>query len=365
MLFSLCVFLFCIYTSNSSWAAINKEILPKKENIIEKNYYNELVKIKDVEELNYYLDALNEQELLLTIAQTSEEFEKRGAYSELSIFANSFDKKLLHKLTEEDYITILQNEDYSTTFKIFMTDAYCYSTQKNKKQMGIKFNNMLKNIIKNNKEDAGLRFYALKSATFSHSDVDFLTHILNTKYEDVYIKTSAMIELKRLKGKEMNSYLRNIIDNARSYSAEEIVTAMNLIVDSANKDDINKIGKVLQDTNDIYIRDGAVFTLGDIRDADTVKVIIDNRNKINDDSLIAYFVDKNFITVCKMLKSNDNQYIKYALECVDIAPYVQFMPILEDLINNNEDTDIIITAKSLIEKAIEKSYQHNIKWDER
>jgi hypothetical protein len=52
-----------------------------------------------------------------------------------------------------------------------------------------------------------------------------------------------------------------------------------------------------------------------------------------------------------------------ALACVDIAPFKNFIPKLEELINEHENEDIKEKSGLLIDKINNNSYEHNLKWD--
>ncbi|ACV63665.1 hypothetical protein Dtox_2904 [Desulfofarcimen acetoxidans DSM 771] len=374
---SILVLAFSLYLSNNgTWALAteNESILPQVEKIKVKEHYNDLLKIKQKDECDKYLNELNEKDLLLAIAETAEELDKQGAYSEISMFAEFVDKKLIDKLTENDYISIIESSEYSNLFKVFMIDTYTYSKKRVNAKNSEIFNDKLKKIIKDNNYDSSLRFYALKHVdNFNENDVNTLKEIINSEKEIDYLKTAALKVLKKINEKEAYDILKKIIKNPELYSVEEVNVGMKLMarisentIQLINDKDtrVNDIENIIQTTKTPSIISGAVYALCEFRNEKSVQTIINNRAIINDDSLIRYYIDKNYLIVEKMLdKTNDTIIIMDALACVDIAPFKNFTPKLEELINEHENEDIKEKAGLLIDKINNNSYEHNLKWD--
>ena len=372
----LLVIVLGLYFSSISFASTagqNNSVLPEVEKIKEKKHFNYLVTLDDKNKQDNYLDGLNEKELLTAIAETAEELDKKGSFPEIAMFAAYVDKKLIGNLKEEEYISILQNPEYSTPFKVFMIDTYSYSRSKNQQKIDAEFNQVLKKIIKDKNNDPGLRFYAISTVDdFNQNDVQSLTEILNSEKGEGYLTAATLKALKEVNERESFNISKNILKNYQSYPIEEVQMAMHVVasisdntLQEANDVDnrFEDVDNIIKTSNDTALISGAVFALGDVKTDKSVKTVINNRQKINDDGLIRYYIDKNYLAIAKMLDTNDDASIKIALTCVDIAPFKNFKPKLEELISQSKNEDIKNQAGLLIEKIDKNSYEHNIKWD--
>ena len=163
--------------------------------------------------------------------------------------------------------------------------------------------------------------------------------------------------------------ISEIIDDHAIHSIKEVNASLQLLFDiegsNFNKNDkFQTVENVIKETKNQDIIEGAVFTLGNVKDYKAVQTVINNREVVNDDSLITYFVDKNYIVIEEMLNmSNNIETIRTALDCVEIAPYQEFLNAINKLAIDHKDEDIRNKAKLLTEVLEVSELQRNSKWD--
>lgn len=336
--------LISLFAFNAVFAVSNSDYdskLPGLE-IKEKRHYNDLVRMKKIDEIKVYLESLDEKELLTTIAECSEELDRAGAYYEMQIFTDAVEKKLSSYLSEEDYISIIRNPSYNDSFKVFMIDTHAYLNSKEDKRNSDEFNGTLIDILNDDRQSAKLRAYALDNI-------------------DDY--------------NNLNNVTRKIVNNFDDYSELEVNAAMKLLlrvspdtVDTSGDKDlrIEDVEKVIRKSKDDVIKLGAVIALADAKNNKSVKTVVENKGLINDDGVIRYFIDKNYQAVNSMLNAeNDAETIKIAFACIEIAPFRSFMPALEELNDSGKLKELSTEIEALISKIEQSSLDRHEKWDSR
>lgn len=358
-----------------SSANVNDYRAPDIQQIKEKQHYKKIIGIKEKNEFDTYVNTLNKSELLLTIAEFADEFETANDPTSMTMFAEVTKNKLINELTESDYISFVENKDYSDLFKAYMIDCYSYSKHKNNKRHTDKFDNSLRTIVKDSSENQKLRFYALASMdNLDNNDINMLKEIIDSEEQNETLKARSLKELKKINEQETYPIIKQIIKDHKKYSDKEVGMSIDLltrtsssVISKLDGEDhrVDIIENFIKESNNYITINSSIRSLGNIKTQNSVKAVINNRKKVQEDSVIAYYINKNYLTVEKMLEiTNDIETIKIGLECVDIAPFKSFMPKLEILANNCSDEEVKNQAKNLITKVNEHSYERNIKWDE-
>lgn len=156
----LCVLM--ISMSIFSYASESDSLSPQVQSIKEKKFYIELEKLNKKEDVDKYLKKLDNKALLQTIAETADELQKNGDVSEMVMFNEHVEEKLMNELEEMDYTELINNDDYSDLFRIYMINAYSYNRMKQKDKKEKEVNKALRRIIKGKSNSSNLKFYALK-----------------------------------------------------------------------------------------------------------------------------------------------------------------------------------------------------------
>lgn len=367
----------CIIADNVLAESVNKydTKLPGNE-IKDKKHYNAMINLERKEDVKEYLENLNEKELLTAIAECSEELDKVDAYYEMQIFAELFDKKLSCYVIEEDYITIIKSPNYSYSFKIFMIDSHSFVNSKENYKNSSEFNSVLSDIFEDDKQNPNLRSYALDNIDdYRFINVDILKSILLTEGNPEFLKKSVLHKLSKIDEIETYKLSKDIVHNFNDYSETEVNVAIKLLLrvsdDTLNNSGdidyrVHDIEKVIRETNNENIKHGAVIALADAQNYSSVKAVINNRAIIDDDSVIKYFIDKNYRTVESMLNiDNDIETIDTALTCAEIAPFKSFIPALEKLNASGSYLENDIRLKEIIGNINKSSEDRNEKWDFR
>jgi hypothetical protein len=367
------VMIFVLLLGVVVYAGQYETLVPEANKINEKKHFNEFSKMTSENQLNEYLENLDTKEAFSMIAECAEEFDKSGEYTQMVVFADYVNNNLIGELKEADYINVLGNPEYSRAFKICMIDIY---TSSRNEGMSIKeFDEIMRRIIKDKNEDLSLRFYALATMkNMDSNDIEMLMNIINSEGASDGLKVTSLKQLSRIDKNAVYPIVKNIVKKSDQYSIEEVKMAMSILSRITNElnvqneesiiNDINDIAYIIENSNDASVLRSATRSLGNIENKNTMKVVIKQRDKINNEGVIAYFVDKSYFTIEKMLDlSNDTDSIKLAFEYVDIAPYKSFASKLKVISENHEDLEIRNQAMVLIEKINANSYERNNRWD--
>lgn len=207
-----------------------------------------------------------------------------------------------------------------------------------------------------------------------NNDIDMLKKIIDSKEQNEILKARSLKELKKINEQETYPIIKQIIKDHKNYSDKEVGMSIDLLTRSSSSliseldgedHKVDIIENFIKESNNYITINSSIRSLGNIKTQNSVKAVINNREKVQENSVIDYYINKNYLTVEKMLEiTNDIETIKIGLECVGIYPFKSFMPKLEILANNCSDEEVKNQAKNLITKVNEHSYERNIKWDE-
>lgn len=342
--------------------------------------------------INTYLNAMDTNTLLLTIAETADELSQYNDSSGLTIFSAAVQNKLVPNLSSRDYIQLVNSNDVNTYFKVFMIDTAIYSKKNDEK-----FNRKLRELVKenmnndellqskgsskitddssalNSKEE--LFNYSLQSISdYNAKDVPMLKNVLDFDRFNDMAKTTALYKLSDIDKKTTDKYLDDIVKNKDKYTAGEeqaslfILSKYFRIYDDKEKykrlliknaDDIFKNNQLSNSSEDSKkLVDAAVFALGETKNKDSIRLVGNNMNSINDNAIVSYFVDMNFVIINEMLEDNNSKNdIKLALSLADTSRYIEFSDNLEKL-KNNPDKEISEKAASILDKLDKNSDQY-------
>lgn len=323
--------------------------------------------------------------MILTIAETADEVNKNKDHTALDIFASASEKKLIPNLSTDDYIQLLDSDQVSQSFKTFMIDTAVYAKKNN-----TIFNDKLREIIKNNGDNGDLRSYSADSSVtnsneqlvnFSlqsinnYNDIPMLKNILDSNKYNSIAKSTSIYKLSDIDKATTDTYLTSILENKDKYCNEEIRAPMFILSKyfkiTTDKEKYKNL--FMQNAKDIFsnaqssdLTDAAIFSLGETKDKDAIKLIANNVNTIKDDTIISYFVDMNFSTINKMLdSSNSIDDINSALTLAQISRYDDFSTNLEKL-KSNPDKNIAEKSQSILnelDKIKDNPIKRNTKWD--
>lgn len=362
---------------------LNKiEKLPVKQDISEGRFISLLNDLKSKpEDLQEVLLKLDDETLILAMAEISEYLEKQDASTEMGIFVPIVMNSLIKNLNEEDYIKIISNNDYCSLMRSFYIDMYSFRTSQLKLKKGDKFNNKLREIVLNKDENPKLKLDALANIdNLDTDDIKLIKNILNSSSESELIKGFALEYYNDLDPSAAMELNQDILYNFENYSDREVITALKSVSKnnvsvtllknkSHEKLIIDKVKNILSKTDDRTVKDAATFTLGDMKSPQAISAIIKNRDKIGDDSIIRSVIDQNYNVIKDMINNGD---LEVALECVEIMPMEDFtadLDIVETKINNRtiktDDVKIKEKINKVKKKIKENNFIHTKKWDEQ
>lgn len=356
-------------------------LLPQKEEIQKKVNFDKLINIKQngksEESINFdienYIDSLADKALLLTIAECAEELEKNNSMSEMGMFAKNVDKKLISKMRLPDYVNIVNSHEYSTGFKTFMINTVSYSDCKKYGKNSEDLNNALKDMVKKDDLNEDILSYALQTIDeYDENDLRMLKSILDSTKSSPKYKTIALDKLKYVDMKESVKYADNVLENPSSFTEIEQKKAM-YVLSYVSKRDHNMQTKAnlikfakenLEGGDNSNIIKTSIYSLGEMKDEEALKLLAQNRDKINNDSQLEFVADINYTVIIKMLEpSNEKETIIAALTFCDIAPFNEYYAALNEL-KDNIDEEIKVFAQKAMKKTTTTSFKRNTKWDE-
>lgn len=359
-----------------------------KEIEITDNYVDMLEKYSDYpEEISNYLYSLSSNELIKAIREVSEYLEENSADTNMMVFVPVAKDNLMKILKDEDYIKIINDDNNSDLMRMFFMDMY-----NNSVDASSIYNDTLRNIINDGDESYKIRTYSLNSITnIGKEDIPMLKKILDSSIKSEEFKAFALQNYTEIAPEEALELNMDILDNYENYSDREVVTAMRSIYKVYYKNtledkeklgsktisntkinnfdldkSLEKIDNILSETDKTLLKDGATFTLSDMKNEKALEIVIKNRESI-DDYIIKDVIDQNFNTVESIIKSGEN--IELALECMDIMPMKEFSELLNIVEANYSNSNMYMkntdsnSIEDLKEKIEESNYSHNIKWD--
>jgi hypothetical protein len=353
--------------------------LPKSVDINNKIHSN---KIKDIasksknpqKDVNDYLNTLNMSDLLLSIAEVSDDIKDSGNISELAMFAPSAYQKLMGNLTNADCELIYTNPDYSVPFKLFIADMKSTEKYQKKIQNDKGYNKLLRDILQDETQKEPLRFTSLMNIDdYVAGDIPSLEKLTDSKNSSDIMKANALRILKRVDKDKGNIHVVKILQNVNQYSEPEVTVSLDTLgnltdqtaIINGNEDEIDLINNAIKQTTNKHIIQSAVFALAHFKNEKSVATLLENRSKVNDDSVIRFYVDSNYAVVENMLSSKDDSVVNNALTCVEITPFKNFIPKITELkasATNNETKSRLGNLISLIKSS---KLERNVKFDKQ
>lgn len=351
--------------------------LPKQQDIIQRVHSNKLKTIltqskmpqKDV---GNYLKGLNNDELLLTIAEVSDEIKDPQDISDLQIFGPATSEKLFGKLTNADYEAIFTNPNYSNTFKRYAMDIKSSENFHNNTKNDKEYNRLLRNIFKDKTQKEDLRVVSLlRTDDFDTADIPTLESLINSQDSPVLLKADAVRILKGIDKEKGNKYVLDILKNTNLHSEPEVSVSLDTLGNytkqveniTGSEDEIDLVNDVIKQTSDHEVVRSALFSLAHFKNAKSVATVLQNRSKINDDYAIRFYIDRNFLVVANMLNSSDPSVLNNGLTSVEIAPFKSFLPRITELETSTTDQALKTRLDNIISLINSSNIDRNIKWD--
>ena len=339
---TIAVLAWILFTTVKNGYGDATSVVPSTAEIAKKEHVNKLKEIaslsKDTQiEANNYLQGLNKKELLTAIAEVATETQD---YSQMSLFSGAARQTLIGKLSDSELISLLENPDLNDIFKTYMISIKQAENYANKSKNSNQVNRVLREISMDEKNSEELRFTSLAQVdTYTEGDLPELKKLMDSSNSSERTKGFAYKTINKLDPAEGSVLAEKILKNADRYSSTLVIAVMNTLGDfsanlnkiNQNEDEIDLITYALNTTKNQDIVRGAVFSLGRFKNETSVAAVINYRSKINDEDLVRYYLDMNYLVVEKMLKSNDRAQIETALTCVEIAPFLNFTPALNGL----------------------------------
>ncbi|WP_425803146.1 hypothetical protein ACHOLT_17255 [Desulfitobacterium sp. Sab5] len=351
--------------------------LPNQQDVVKKAHLNKLKAIstqsktpqKDVDN---YLKGLNKDELLLAVAEVSDETKDPENISDLQIFASATKEKLLGNLTNADFESIFTNPNYSNNFKRYAMDIKSTENYQKGTKNDEEYNRLLRNIYQDKTQRNDLRVVSLlQTDNYNASDVPILEELISSQDSSAVLKANAIRILKRIDKEKGNKHVLDILNNVNMYSETEVAVSLDTLGNytkqveniTGSEDEIDLINDVLKQTNNPNVVQSAVFSLAHFKNAKSVETVLQNRAKINDDFAIRFYSDRNFLVVADMLNSSDSLVLNTALTSVEIAPFKSFLPKITELEASTTDQALKARLDNIISLINSSNIDRNTKWD--
>lgn len=371
-------------TVKNSYASLTTQVspkssvsLPKYEDINNKVHAN---KIKDIVsksknlqiDVKNYIDTLNKDDLLLSIAEVCDDLGNSSNTNVLTIFGPATSQKLIGNMTNADYELIFMNPDYPVSFKFYAADIKSSENFHKNTKNDKAYNKLLRNMFQDETQNESLRLVSLiNTDDYTVEDIPALELLTHSKKSSDIMKANAVRILKRIDKNKGNIHVQQILKNLDQYSESEVTVALDTLGDYTNQtamitgteDEIDLINTVIKQTTNTHIIQSTVFALANFKNKKSVTTVLENRSKINDDYAIRFYVDRNYLVVENMLDSNDNSAVSSALTCVEITPFKSFLPKIIELEASATNNEVKSRLGNLIHLINSSEIDRNVKWD--
>ncbi|SPF36143.1 conserved exported hypothetical protein [Candidatus Desulfosporosinus infrequens] len=351
--------------------------LPNQQDIVGRAHLNRLETIltqsktpqKDVDN---YLKGLNKDELLLAIAEVSDEIKDPENISDLQIFASATEEKLLGNLTNANFESIFTNPNYSNPFKEYAMDIKSTENYHNGSKNNTEYNQLLRNIFQDKTQPDNLRLVSLlQTDDYNAADVPTIEALISSQDSPALLKANAVRILKSIDKEKGMKHVLDILKNANLHSEPEVIVSLDTLGNytkqveniTDSEDEIDLVNDVLNQTNNPHVVKAAVFSLAQFKNAKSIATVLQNRSKINDDYAIRFYIDRNFLVVADMLNSSDSSVLNTALTSVEIAPFKSFLPKITELEASTIDQALKARLDKIINLIDSSNIDRNIKWD--
>jgi len=366
------------YASLTTQASLQSSVsLPKSAEIKNKTHAN---KIKDIvlksknpqKDVNDYINTLNKNDLLLSIAEVSDDLKSSKDTSALTIFGPAASQKLVGNLTDLDYQSIFTNADYAVNFKFFATDIKSSENFSKNTKNDTAYNKLLRNMFKDETQNESLRLVSLiNTDDYTAEDIPTLELLTESKNSSDVIKSNAVRILKTIDKNKGNAHVQKILKNLNQYSESEETVALDTLGDftkqtamiTETEDEIDLINNVIKQTTNKHVIQSTVFALAHFKNEKSVATVLENRSKVNDDYAIRFYVDRNYLVVENMLNSNDNSVVSNALTCVEIAQFKDFLPKIIAMNTAATSNEMKSRLGNLVNLLNSSKIVRNVKWD--
>ncbi len=350
--------------------------LPKQQDVLKKDHSNQLKTIlaqsktpkKDVDN---YIKGLNKDELLLTIAEVSDEINDPDI-SDLQIFGPATKENLFGILTNADFESIFTNPNYSNTFKKYVMDIKSSENYQRGTKNDKEYNQLLRNIFQDKTIPDDLRVVSLiRTDNYNAADVPTIEALISSQDSPAFLKANAVRILKSIDKEKGNKHVLDILKNVDQHSEIEVTVSLDTLGNYTkqveniinSEDEIDLVNDVIKQTNNPHLVKSAVFSLAQFKNAKSVSTVLQNRSKINDDYSIRFYIDRNFLVVADMLNSSDSSVLNTALTSVEIAPFKSFLPKITELEASATDRALKARLDNIISLINSSNIDRNIKWD--
>lgn len=351
--------------------------LPKQQDVVKRAHLNKLKTVltqsKTPEKDVYnYLEGLNKDELLLAIAEVSDETKDSENISDLQIFATATQKKLFGNLTNADFESIFTNPNYSNNFKRYALDIRNSENYQKNIKNDKEYNRLLRNIFQDKTQRDDLRVVSLiQTDNYNAADVPTLEALISSQDSPDVLKANAVRILKGIDKEKGNKHVLDILKNVNLHSEPEVTVSLDTLGNytkqvenvTGSEDEIDLINDVLKQTNRPNVVQSAIFSLAHFKNTKSVATVLQNRSKINDDYAIQFYINRNFLVVADMLNSSDPSVLNTGLTSVEIAPFKSFLSKITELEASTTDQVLKARLDNIISLINSSNIDRNIKWD--
>ena len=357
--------LLVVAISGSIVAVISHNIMSKVDgdSINAKNYLKAIADgdIKSEEELAEYMQKLDDDELMLLVAEVSDELIKTDDTGIMVPLNKVVIERICPKLGEADVISILKDKELNYLFKVYILQCYeCYSEVN-----GISNDRLyeaMKDMLKNcNSEDTQyddvmLMQFIVSLETKNKNSDDVLEAVLKSDF--VMARVQA---LKFIKDYELSYvYAKNILDNYQNYTKSEIDISVYAVVDYVkySKTGImekeNAEGALFKFIQE-YLEGGKaenipviIFALSDLGHDTGLSILEENYERFKEDykHLYKWVTDNNKSLINSYLSSGDETKITRGLFWVEFSPNLYFSHNI-DALKDSRSQDISKKANDL------------------
>ncbi|MBS4025472.1 MAG: hypothetical protein KGZ96_07320 [Clostridia bacterium] len=332
------------------------------------NYTSILQKylVKDELALNNDIKKLTKEQLINEIDVFSTTFEEANNNNILIPFVEQlFQRK--NEIGDLEIINNIKDTTRTLTTREIMVDLYIV-----KHENDINKHNEIKKLLQEESIDKNIKARIVSTARFTKNDVELLKGIIEE--DDGILAFHSMKKLTKIDPQKAYEISREILLNTNSQSKDRVSAALrstafflrNDVSNSQNyeileTDFINLCLDIIYSSDDLFLKDSAVFAISEIGSKKSISTIIEI--EFIDRELKVFAIDQNYLKLKEILLNNPvEKEIEIVVKAMELMPILDLVEGLEKVTKNIEDNNLKQRSEDVLKNMRAHGIKGNQKW---
>ncbi|WP_053366505.1 hypothetical protein [Bacillus sp. FJAT-27245] len=275
-----------------------------------------------------------------------------------------FEKK--NKVQDSQLLKVVKDKTKADKTRLAMVDLYLHKHEKEP------ITEELKELLKSPDINETVKTKIVAGAKFSGKDVPLLKELIAK--DDALVAFHSLKQLTNANAKEAYTIASEILSNLDVAPKDKVSAALKSTAKylkkqtptpkndlKAEEEFLNLSFKLIETSDDGYLKDSAFFAVSDLQSEKAMKKIIESNSV--DRELKVFAIDQNFATLKKMLQTNPTESdIKVVVEAMKLYPIVDLADALENAVKTVNNPPLKQEAKDTITLMKEQGVKGNEKW---